>query len=242
MNELQEQILALLVAKFQGERKDALQQLALMIGTTAATIEEATEVVDKLAADKVSQFVKDYRRTADAEIAKANKTYEDGLRRKYDFKEKEAQDPTKQNPATPPAPQPGGALTAEQIRQIIREETKDVREGLSTLNGDKVLASRREQLVAKLDAAKVEGRKRDMMLRNFDRAASTFADDDDFNGYLTEVQGDLDAFAQENADKGLHGHEKPLFGAVNEQGVSAAVADYIASKSDNKSSLSGKEV
>lgn len=72
MNELQEQILALLVAKFQGERKDALQQLALMIGTTAATIEEATEVVDKLAADKVSQFVKDYRRTADAEIAKSS--------------------------------------------------------------------------------------------------------------------------------------------------------------------------
>lgn len=53
MNELQEQILALLVAKFQGERKDALQQLALMIGTTAATIEEATEVVDKLAASNI---------------------------------------------------------------------------------------------------------------------------------------------------------------------------------------------
>lgn len=237
MNELQEQILALLVAKFQGERKDALQQLALMIGTTAATIEEATEVVDKLAADKVSQFVKDYRRTADAEIAKANKTYEDGLRRKYDFKEKEAQ-PTVQTPAQ----QPGGVLTAELVRQIVREETKDVRDGLTTLNGDKLFASRREQLVAKLEAAKVEGRQRDMILRNFDRAASTFANDDDFNGYLTEVQGDIDAIAQENADKGLHGHEKPLFGAVNEKGVSAAVADYIASKSENKSSLSGKEV
>ncbi len=242
MNELQEQILALLVAKFQGERKDGLQQLALLIGTTAANIEEATEAVGKLTADKVSQFVKDYRRTADAEIAKANKTYEDGLRRKYDFKEKEAPGTPQQNPATPPAEQPGGALTADLIRQIVREETKDVREGLSTLNGDKLLATRREQFVAKLDAAKVEGRQRDMMLRNFDRAASTFADDDDFNGYLTEVQGDLDAIAQENADKGLHGHEKPLFGAVNEKGVSAAVADYIASKSDNKTSLSGKEV
>ncbi len=242
MNELQEQILALLVARFQGERKDGLQQLALLIGTTAANIEEATEAVGKLTADKVSQFVKDYRRTADAEIAKANKTYEDGLRRKYDFKEKEAPGSTIENPATPPAPQPGGALTADMIRQIVREETKDVREGLSTLNGDKLLATRRGQFVAKLDAAKVEGRQRDMMLRNFDRAASTFADDDDFNGYLTEVQGDLDAIAQENADKGLHGHEKPLFGAVNEKGVSAAVADYIASKSDNKTSLSGKEV
>lgn len=241
MNELQEQILALLVAKFQGERKDGLQQLALLIGTTAANIEEATEAVGKLTADKVSQFVKDYRRTADAEIAKANKTYEDGLRRKYDFKEKDAPNPTP-NPTPDPAQQPGGALTAEQIRQIIREETKDVRDGLTTLNGDKLLATRRAQLIAKLDAAEVKGRQRDMMLRNFDRAASTFANDDDFNGYLTEVQGDIDAIAQENADQGLHGHEKPLFGAVNKEGVSAAVADYIASKSENKSSLSGKEV
>ncbi len=41
MNELQEQILALLVAKFQGVRKDGLQHLAAAIGLQVATIEEA---------------------------------------------------------------------------------------------------------------------------------------------------------------------------------------------------------
>ena len=76
MNELQEQILALLVAKFQGVRKDGLQHLAAAIGLQVATIEEANGVVDKLTADKVSQYVTDWRKVADAEISKANQTYE----------------------------------------------------------------------------------------------------------------------------------------------------------------------
>ena len=67
MNELQEQILALLVAKFQGVRKDGLQHLAAAIGLQVATIEEANGVVDKLTADKVSQYVTDWRKVADAE-------------------------------------------------------------------------------------------------------------------------------------------------------------------------------
>lgn len=88
MNELQEQILALLVAKFQGVRKDGLQHLAAAIGLQVATIEEANGVVDKLTADKVSQYVTDWRKVADAEISKANQTYENGLKEKYDFVEK----------------------------------------------------------------------------------------------------------------------------------------------------------
>ena len=76
MNELQEKILALLVAKFQGVRKDGLQQLAAAIGLQVASEEEANQVVDKLTADKVNGFVTEWRRTADAEIKKANDTYE----------------------------------------------------------------------------------------------------------------------------------------------------------------------
>ena len=72
MNELQEQILALLVAKFQGVRKDGLQHLAAAIGLQVATIEEANGVVDKLTADKVSQYVTDWRKVADAEISEPN--------------------------------------------------------------------------------------------------------------------------------------------------------------------------
>ena len=79
MDELTLAILALLQEKFAGERKDGLTQLAAFIGLNAANIEEATEVVGNLTADKVSKFVKDYRSRTDAEIAKANKTHEETL-------------------------------------------------------------------------------------------------------------------------------------------------------------------
>ena len=100
--------------------------------------------------------------------------------------------------------------------------------------------SRRKLFVAKLDEAKVEGRQREMMLRNFDRI-NTFANDEDFNSYLTEAQGDIAALQQERADQGLQGHEKPLFGAVNKEGISSGVAEFIKERTESKT-LTGKEV
>lgn len=239
MDELTLAIFTLLQGKFAGVRKDGLQQLAAVIGVQVANEEEAAEVVGKLTADKVSKFVTDWRKTADAEIAKANKTHEDGLRRKYDFKEKEQPGDTKPGEQTPPT---GGALTADDIRAIFREESKALREGYEAIRAEKTTATRREQFVAKLEAAKIEGKERDMMLRSFDRAAASFKDDEDFNGYLSEVQGDLDAIAQERSDKGLQNHEKPLFGAVNKEGISEGVAEYIASQSEQNPTLTGKEI
>ena len=239
MDELQLAILALLQSKFAGVRKDGLQQLAAVISVQVANEEEANEVVGKLTADKVSKFVTDWRKTTDAEIAKANKTHEDGLRRKYDFKEKEAPGESKPGEETPPT---GGALTAEAIRAIIREETKSIREGYDGLRAEKTTATRREQFVAKLEAAKIEGKQREMMLRSFDRVAPTFKDDEDFNGYLNEVQADLDGIAQEQSDKGLQSHDKPLFGAVTKEGISQGVADYIAAQSSPSPTLTGKEI
>lgn len=238
MDELTLAILALLQNKFAGVRKDGLQQLAAVIGVQVANEEEANEVVGKLTADKVSKFVTDWRKNADAEIAKANKTHEDGLRRKYDFKEKEDEGKPKPNETTPPS----GALTADDIRAIIREENKTLREGYDALRAEKAANTRREQFVARLDAAKIEGKHRDMLLRSFDRAASTFKDDEDFNGYLTEMQGDIDALAQEQSNNELRNHEKPIFGAVNKDGISEGVASFIASQSESKPTLTGKEV
>ena len=239
MNELQEKILALLVAKFQGVRKDGLQQLAAAIGLQVASEEEANQVVDKLTADKVNGFVTEWRRTADAEIKKANDTYEEGLRRKYDFKEKNTPDP---NPAPDPnKPADSGAVTLDAISKLIDSKLKGVQDSITTLNADKVATSRRELFVAELDNAKIEGKTRDVMLKNFDRA-NTFASDEDFNSYLTEAKGDIAALAQERADAGLQGHDKPIFGAVNKEGVSSGVADYIKAQTESKTALTGKEV
>lgn len=237
MNELQEKILALLVARFQGVRKDGLQHLAAAIGLQVATEEEANQVVDKLTADKVSAFVTEWRRSADAEISKANQTYESSLKEKYDFVEKGKQTPPGEQ-QTPP--DTGGAVTLDAISKLIEDKLKGVQDSITTLNADKVADSRRKLFVAKLDEAKVEGRQREMMLRNFDRI-NTFANDDDFNNYMTEAQGDIAALQQERADQGLQGHEKPLFGAVNKEGISSGVAEFIKERTESKT-LTGKEV
>lgn len=236
MNELQEQILALLVAKFQGVRKDGLQHLAAAIGLQVATIEEANGVVDKLTADKVSQYVTDWRKVTDAEISKANQTYENGLKEKYDFVEKGTQ-----TPPTPPTPPAGGEITLDAISKLIDEKLSGVQSSITEINANKAAASRRELFVAELDNAKIEGKTRDVMLKNFDRA-NTFASDEDFNSYLTEAKGDIAALAQERADAGLQGHDKPIFGAVNKEGVSSGVADYIKAQTESKTALTGKEV
>ena len=232
---MKERILALLLAKFAGVRKDCLTQLAGVLALQVTTEEEAQAAVDKLTADGVSQFVTDLRKDVDAEITKANKTYEDGLRRKYDFKEKEGEgnaDPTNKQDGQQ---QPQGGVTLEAIAALIDAKIKPLQQ-------ERTASSRRDQIVAKLDAAKIEGRQRDMMLRSFDRAASTFKDDEDFNGYLSELDGDIEAFQQEKNDDDLSKQEKPIFGAVNKDGVSSGVADYIAAQSEQKASLSGKEV
>ena len=237
MNELQERILALLVAKFQGVRKDGLQHLAAAIGLQVATEEEANQVVDKLTADKVSAFVTEWRRSADAEISKANQTYESSLKEKYDFVEKGKQTPPggQQTP-----PDTGGAVTLDAISKLIEEKMKGMQESLTALNADKAADSRRKLFVAKLDEAKVEGRQREMMMRNFDRL-NNFAKEEDFNSYMEEALGDIAALQQENADKGLQGHEKPIFGAVNKDGISSGVADFIKAQTESKT-LTGKEV
>lgn len=236
MNELQEKILALLVAKFQGVRKDGLQHLATVIGLQVTTEEEANEVVGKLTAEKVSGFVTSWRSSADAEIAKANKTYEEGLKQKYDFVEK-----GKQELPTPPTPAGSEAITLDAISKLIDSKLTGVQNSITAMNADKVAASRRELFVAKLDEAKVEGHTREMMLKSFDRA-NNFQSDEDFNGYMTDLQGDIAALAQERADAGLQGHEKPIFGAVNKEGISSGVADYIKAQTESKTALTGKEV
>lgn len=46
-------------------------------------------------------------------------------------------------------------------------------------------------------------------LRDFDRISGTFKDDNDFNGYLTEVETDVTKITQSLADAGLSKFKKP---------------------------------
>lgn len=230
-----EEILALLTSKFKGARKDGLEHLAAAISLQCETTEEAQAIIDKLSDEKVKGFITGWRQKADAEISKATATHEKGLKDKYNFVEKT------QEPKTDPTPQPSqaqpGELTLEAIGKLI--DTK-LTGALATVNQKQAAKDFRATFEAEIDKAGIKGRQREMMLRNFDRA-NDFKTADDFNTYLEEAKGDIEAIQQEQADSGLSGASKPIFGAVNKDGVSAAVSAYLAGKSeDNK--LSGKEI
>lgn len=229
-----EEILALLKAQFSGVREDGLQQLAAALSLQVETKEQATELVGKLTAEKVTKFVQDWRKKADAEIAKANTTYENGLKEKYDFVEK-----GKQPQATPPAPAPSGAVTLEQIKELIQAEMKGVQQSITDINAGKVAEAREARFVGALDKAGIKGKTRELLLGGF--KGRTFKDDEEFNTYMTEQDAELAALAQEQADNGLLGGGKPIFGAVNEKGISKGVADYIASQQPGNT-LTGKEI
>lgn len=217
-------------------RKDGLTQLATVIGIQCETKEEVTAAVGHLTADKVKQFVADWRKEADAEIGRATSTYEANLRKKYNLVEK--QEPAEPKPDSPKPKE--GAITLESIRQLIDESLKPLQTGLSAINADRDASSRRELFVAELDKAKVSGATRDMFLRDFERVKGTFAKAEDFDAYITEKQGDIAALSQATADKGLADTQPPLFGTVNEKGVSAGVDAYLKAQTDNK--LGGKEI
>lgn len=231
-----EEILALLLEKFTGARKDGLEHLASGIAIQCSNIDEAKAIVEKLSDDKVKGFITDWRKKADAEISKATATHETKLKDKYDFVDKEkggssAGEGGKEQPA-------GGELTLDAIDKLIEKRLEGV---TTTFNAREAAKGYRATFEQTLDKAGVKGRQRDMMLRNFDRV-NDFKTPEDFQTYLNEAQGDIDAINQEQADAGLGGQAKPLFGAVNNEGVSTAVADYLASKGADTNKLSGKEL
>lgn len=235
---LYEIILGLLVAQFQGVRKDGLNQLARSLALTIDTEEKAKEVVGQLTADQVKQFVTDWRKDADAEITKANQTYETGLKEKYDFV-------AKGTPPPKPQEQPTGNLTEEAVQKIVADAVKQATEGLTaqvaTMQGNALSASRREELVKALGDS-VPASYKNAVLEGFENR--TFADDNAFTEYLNKTKENVAAFTQELADRGLSLHEKPVLGTVNKDGVSSGVESYIKDKTDEAKGggLSGKEV
>lgn len=235
-----EEILALLKAQFPGVREDGLQQLAAALSLQVETKDEATALVGKLTADKVEKFVKDWRSKTDAEITRANQTYENGLKEKFDFVEKGK--PNQQQQQQQQHQTTDGNLTLDDVKNLIAESLKGVQQSITSISDAKVAETRRGLFVAALDKAKLEGSKRDLLLDNFGRM--TFKDDADFESFMTSQAAHIATLAQEEADKDLQNHDKPIFGAVTKDGVSEGVADYIKQRAEetSKPSLTGKEV
>lgn len=219
-----EQILALLVAKFQGTRKDGLEVLAQALSQTNETIEEAQAVVNKMTPEKVASFIKDWRKSADAEITKAKDTYKAGLEEKYNFVEKGKEEPGKQ---TPPAGEMTPEKIAEMVKAAVKEATAGITEQVAGITGAQLAASRKAQLEGIFTDSVPESFKK-AILDGFE--GRTFENDEAFNTYLSQQKESVAAFTKELAEKGLAGNAAPLFGKAGADGVSSSVASYIQDK------------
>ena len=212
-------ILALLVAKFQGVRKDALGVLAGVLALQATNEDEAKALVEKVTDAQVTEFAKDYRADVDKEVSESNKTFETNLRKKYDFKEKQNE------PGIPPTENPNDIAAI--VKEAVAAAVKPFEEKLSGYETKNIAETRLAALNDKLK----------------DFARMSFATDDDFTQYLNDKAADIETANQNVANAALGGASgKPMFAQKNEDGISKGVADYVASLKPENNELSGKEV
>ena len=225
-------ILALLVAKFQGARKDGLNVLAGILALQASTEDEAKALVEKITDAQVNEFIKDYRKDVDKEVSESNKTFETNLRKKYDFKEKEVE------PGNDPSKNPNDI--AEIVKAAVAAAVKPFEEKLSGYETKNIADSRLAKLNEKLNDCKDETFKA-QTLKDF--ARMTFANDDDFTQYLNDKTTDIANANQNVANAALGGASgKPLFAQKGDDGISKSVADFVASQKPEASAFTGKEV
>jgi len=234
---MKEKILALLLAKFAGVRKDGLAQLAASLTLQAADETEATALVDKITADKVNDFVKDWRKDVDKEVSEGNKTYKKTLEEKFDLIEKKHTD------TKPADPKPGDDI-ATIVANAVKAAVEPLQQRLSSFEGSKITETRLQAIEGKFAVlpsdSKIAEAFKSQKLKDFKRM--NFESDDAFNEYLNEVDTDITGLTQEIADSGLLSHSKPLFSQQNKEGVSSAVASFIADTTSDKKPLSGKEI
>ena len=225
-------ILALLVAKFQGARKDGLNVLAGILALQASTEDEAKALVEKITDAQVNDFIKDYRKDVDKEVSESNKTFETNLRKKYDFKEKEVE------PGNDPSKNPNDI--AEIVKAAVAAAVKPFEEKLSGYETKNIADSRLAKLNEKLNECKDETFKA-QTLKDF--ARMTFANDDDFTQYLNDKTADIATANQNVANAALGGASgKPLFAQKGDDGISKGVADFVASQKPEANAFTGKEV
>ena len=223
-----QQILALLVAKFTGVRKDGLEQMARTIALQCANEEEAKNLVGKITDAQVNDFVKEYRKMVDKEVSDSNKTFEANLKKKFDLVAKKDE------------PEPKEGDIAAIVAKAVAGDMQPLQERLDKYEKGEIGKSRLQALQDKLSACKDETFKA-QTLKDFGRMS--FDSEEAFNEYLAEKETDIKTANQSLANDTLSGAAgAPQFSQKDESGISQAAAAYIASQKPDANSFSGKEV
>jgi len=201
---MEEKILALLMTAFSGVRNDGLKQLARVLALQTATEEEAKALVDKLTKAQVDGFIKLFRADVDKEVSDSNKTFEANLKKKFDLVEKKEPEP---KPKADDKPDDKLVDIAAVVKAAVSEAVKPFQDELTGFKAGEVAKSRLRSLNEKLNTCNDETFKA-VVLKNF--ARMKFETDEEFNGYLTDMDGDIAKANQGVADSKLLIQNRPL--------------------------------
>lgn len=212
--EIYHKLVALLGAKFPQARKDGLQQLARSFALQVADETEAQALVEKLTAEKVTDFIKEWRKEVDSEVTKGVNS----------FREKQNGGG---NPTPPTPPNPDDNYVASLIKKAVNEAINPLQNKLEILEAGRTTETRKQTFETALkdipDALKSG------VLKTFDRLQ--FADDEDFNTFVTETQAELAKAQQENVNSGLGGFPRPNnpSTSTNKENVAKDIANWVES-------------
>ena len=233
---MKEKILALLIAKFTGVRKDVLNQLARTFALQSTTEDEAKALIDKLTDVQVKEFEKEFRSDVDKEVSNSNKTFKENLEKEFDFVKKSSQNPEDNSKNKD---KDDKNKDVPEWAKTLLESNKALSEKLSNYEKNDVAKARLQTLNDKLTGCKDDNFKA-QTLKDF--ARMQFDTDEAFNEYLTEKETAITTANQNVANAALGGQTKPLFTAKDEQGVSRGVAEFVESQKPDNKTFSGKEV
>lgn len=231
---MKETILALLIAKFSGVRKDGLVALARSLALQCTTEDEAKTLVDKFTDAQVNEFVKDYRADVDKEVSESNKTFEANLKKKFDLVQKTEPGGKKNPKDTDPDD------IAAIVKAAVDAAVAPLNDKLNGYEAKTIAETRLQALNEKLNGCKDENFKA-QTLKDF--ARMNFKDDAEFNEYLTGKEADIATANQNKADIDLsNSGGSPLFAQKEESGISKGVAEYVESLKPENTTFKGKEI
>ncbi|MCR5658963.1 MAG: hypothetical protein K6G25_06520 [Bacteroidales bacterium] len=213
-----EKLLELLKNKFSGVRQDALAQLAASLALVATTEEEQTATVEKLTSAQVEAFVKDYRKTVDKEVSDGTKTFEENLKKKYDFVEKGKQEPPTKT--TPPAPATDDSDERFKAMQQKIEELTGAINGMKQEGQSKARSAKYGEI---LGTCKDENLKA-ILERQLPLLQSL--DDTAFETELTTLKGDVEKANQLFAERSLPTSVQTKK-VIDEKQVSPALKTFV---------------
>ena len=230
---MKDKLLALLTAKFSGVRKDVLLQMARVMALHCADETEAKGLVDKLTVEQVNEFGKDFRADVDKEVSNSTKTFEENLKKKFDFVERKVE-PGDQKPDWNDPKD-----IAELVKAAVAEAVKPYQERLDKFSKDDTAKSRLQQIEGKLGGCKDEFFRQNT-LKSYGRMS--FADDNAFNEYLADLDKDIATANQNFSDTKMRGQVQPMFNHVDKDGVSSEVAEFVKEKTGENDMFSGKKL